>query len=248
MIKNKGVKVFFRKKELIKLKEMNQTLSNSFGNVRTDVDQIFSWITYLNQQNTDLSFQLNQKIDHLRILTEQSEERIQERILKRVNEGMKHEIKAFIDYYYNFEHILKQVSQTQSDISDIRSKIGEIYGTKSLNMASHMQHLSEIKDLRSRLDGIEKMRIPQKTSMREKLIKKITQKSKDYVKNLLLSYIRKYQKISAIKLREMIVEEQGMASKSSFYRILSEIEALDEIEVIKEGKEKYYFYKLIKHV
>ena len=164
---------------------------------------------------------------------------------------MKDEIRSVIDYYYNFEPLISRIrdsqSEVQSDLSSIKVRINELSSAKNLDMASQLEVLSEIKALRQRLDDIEKIKLPQKTTIREKLIKKITQKSKDYVKNLLISYIRKYEKISALKLREMIVEEQGLASKSSFYRILEELESFEELDVVKEGKEKYYFYKLIKH-
>ena len=44
----------------------------------------------------------------------------------------------------------------------------------------------------------------------------------------------------------MIVAEQGLCSKSSFYRILEEIENLEEVDVINKGREKYYLYKAVK--
>ena len=44
----------------------------------------------------------------------------------------------------------------------------------------------------------------------------------------------------------MIVEEQGLCSKSSFYRLLEEIEQEPDIGVIKEGKEKHYIAKISK--
>lgn len=264
--------LFFRKKEIGQLQEMHHRLSNSFIHVREDVHSIFAWIRYLHEQQQDLAriyhdqshfehsfrqevkqeikqemhdqfLQLQQSIDLLKKMQEHSEEKI----LLKIQSQMKEDIKTVIDYYYNFEHLLKQVHLAQTEVSDVKTKIHELYGSKSLDISSQLQLLAEIKETRQKVDALEQIRLPQKQTMRERLIKKITQKSKDYVKNLLISYIRKYEKISALKLREMIVEEQGLASKSSFYRILAEIESLDEIELVKEGKEKYYFYKLIKH-
>ena len=256
--------MFIRRKEIIELREMNQNLVNSFSNVKNDMNQVSSWITYLYNQNNNVSdsvvsmshnmdnfnqkfFQLNSRIDELRNFTSQSEDRI----LRHLKGQMKDEIRSVIDYYYNFEPLISRIrdsqSEVQSDLSSIKVRINELSSAKNLDMASQLEVLSEIKALRQRLDDIEKIKLPQKTTIREKLIKKITQKSKDYVKNLLISYIRKYEKISALKLREMIVEEQGLASKSSFYRILEELESFEELDVVKEGKEKYYFYKLIKH-
>ena len=53
--------------------------------------------------------------------------------------------------------------------------------------------------------------------------------------------IQKYGDITALKLREMLVEEQGVVSKSSFYRILEELEKDDLIDMVRVGKEKHYF-------
>ena len=57
---------------------------------------------------------------------------------------------------------------------------------------------------------------------------------------MVLSYIKKYWEITALQLKEMVVEEQGLCSKSSFYRLLQEIEERGDIGVVKEGKEKHY--------
>ena len=67
------------------------------------------------------------------------------------------------------------------------------------------------------------------------------------MKSVVLSYIKKYERISALQLKEIVVDEQNFCSKSSFYRLLEEIEALDEIGVIKQGKEKHYIAKSMKH-
>ena len=44
----------------------------------------------------------------------------------------------------------------------------------------------------------------------------------------------------------MVVYDQGLCSKSSFYRLLDEIEALEDIGTVKKGKQKYYLYKQLK--
>jgi hypothetical protein len=63
------------------------------------------------------------------------------------------------------------------------------------------------------------------------------------VKSVILSYIKKYERISALQLKEIVVDEQNFCSKSSFYRLLEEIEELDDIGVVKQGKEKQYISK-----
>ena len=79
-------------------------------------------------------------------------------------------------------------------------------------------------------------------------MKKISRHSKDYIKNTIFSLIKKYGKISAMNLREIIVEEQSLCSKSSFYRFLETIEKEGFAEVFSQGKEKFYVYKMLKEV
>jgi hypothetical protein len=80
--------------------------------------------------------------------------------------------------------------------------------------------------------------------LKEKIFRKVTRHSKDYVRSMLLSLIKKYGKISGLNLREIVVEEQGILSKSSLYRLLNEIETDENIEVVQDGKEKHYFWKV----
>ena len=60
------------------------------------------------------------------------------------------------------------------------------------------------------------------------------------------STIQKYESISSLKLREIVVEEQGLCSKSSFYRLLTELEDSGEVDVARQGTEKLYLSKLVK--
>jgi predicted nucleic acid-binding Zn-ribbon protein len=90
----------------------------------------------------------------------------------------------------------------------------------------------------------EQITVSTRNNLKEKIFRKVTRHSKDYVKSMLISLIKKYDKISGLNLREIVVEEQGIVSKSSFYRLLSEIEEEDGIQVLHEGKEKHYFWTL----
>ena len=98
--------------------------------------------------------------------------------------------------------------------------------------------------LQEKIQVIEQQKSNIRANLREKLLKKITKNSKDYLKNMLVSMIHKYGTISAHQLREMVVEEQGLCSKSSFYRILEELEELSDISTVWQGKEKTYLVKV----
>ena len=78
-------------------------------------------------------------------------------------------------------------------------------------------------------------------------MKKLTRNSKRYVKNIVLSYIQKYEQIPALQLREIVVDEQGLCSKSSFYRLLGELEQEEVVDVVQEGKEKTYVFRPVSY-
>jgi predicted ATPase with chaperone activity len=78
------------------------------------------------------------------------------------------------------------------------------------------------------------------TALKEKLMRKLARNSKDYIKNLVLGLVHKYGKMGALQLREIVVEEQGLCSKSSFYRVLEEMEKESSLQVISDGKHTVY--------
>ncbi|MFT4304119.1 MAG: hypothetical protein ACMXYG_06130 [Candidatus Woesearchaeota archaeon] len=102
---------------------------------------------------------------------------------------------------------------------------------------------NQISELKTNLNTLQDKTSP-KQNLKERIFKKVTRHSKEYVKSMLMSLIKKHQKISGLDLREIVVEDQGIVSKSSFYRILTEIEEEEGIHVLHEGKEKHYFYAL----
>ena len=108
---------------------------------------------------------------------------------------------------------------------------------------SYEHILEKIKELSSRVDSIEQARIEKRFDAREKLMKRIARNSKDYVKGIILSMLKRYERIPASQLKTIIVDEQGLCSKSSFYRLLQELEEDDRIEFMATGKEKVYQFK-----
>lgn len=78
------------------------------------------------------------------------------------------------------------------------------------------------------------------TRLQHKLLKRIAKHPKPVVKSSILSFIQKYGQLPGTELREMVVEEQQLCSKSSFYRLLEELEKEGQIDVLGDGKEKTY--------
>src|SRR3989344_797367 len=138
------------------------------------------------------------------------------------------------------EQLIKQLqlelSYAPKTREDIRRIIDEYYSFEGM--------MAKIRDLNTKIDEMTTINEQKQLSMKEKIVKKITRNSKDYVKNIIISYIRKYERVSALQLKEIVVDEQDLCSKSSFYRLLEEIEQSDEIAVIRQGKEKHYLLKI----
>ena len=98
-------------------------------------------------------------------------------------------------------------------------------------------------ELHARIDALEAQKPERKIALKERLLRKISKNSKEYIKSVILGTIKKYGRISGPQLKEIVVEEQGICSKSSFYRLLTEIEQEHELASFTEGKEKTYFLK-----
>ncbi|MBL7054174.1 hypothetical protein ISS05_00260 [Candidatus Woesearchaeota archaeon] len=225
-----------------KISNLHNLLSQSFGNVKQDTGIIFQWLDYFHKKNLE-----------------------QEQIIKKLQLELsyipktKEDLKRILDSYYSYGPILEKINDLKERIDSskreriienepILRKIRELDERIEAVKRQELRHIEEpkaaleLESIRSRLGRLEQ----KKDAIKEKIIKRITRNSKDYVKSILVSYIKKYEKISALQLKEMIVEEQGLCSKSSFYRILEEIEIMNEIATIKKGKEKHYMAKKIK--
>lgn len=235
--------MFFRKRDVEiyrKVDSMNYNLNSSFSRVKGDMHNIKEWLDFL--------YRRAQHQD--KYILDQSRQMI---LLKRQISDIpktRDEIRQIIDSYYAFEDLEKE-------IVSIRRRLYEVEGLKpAVSRLTELQSpiFDRLDELNSRVSKIEagvstESRTPseKRQVFREKIVQKIVKNSKDYVKNMVISLIRKYERISALKLREMMVEEQGLVSKSSFYRILEEIETLEEVTVVRDGKEKHYLISALAH-
>lgn len=149
----------------------------------------------------------------------------------------------WLQYFYQkhqqHDYRLDMIEQQLSDIPKTPHEIKQIIDS----YYSYDHILDRIQNINKRLDDIEQKKPEPRAALKERIIKKIAKNSKDYVKNVIVSMIKKYTEISAPQLKEIIVHEQGLCSKSSFYRILEELESDDEIDISKHGKEKIFLYK-----
>lgn len=151
-------------------------------------------------------------------------------------------IKA-LEYYLHQDHA-SRISTVESWIHYMPKTKEDIHSM--VNDHSTLQELRiKLEEIRRRIDELEPNKVSPKQSIREKVMSKLSKNSKQYVKNLIISIIRKYQKIPALELKEMVVDEQRVCSKSSFYRILAEAERENDIQAERIGREKIYFSNYI---
>lgn len=248
-----------RKEEEVEVAILRDRLEKAFTKLASERQQTFRWLDFFYNQNKNLHETINNQgkvlptITHdtqtlqqyMSIVLQQLEalqrnsEMFQKRLMaieefsyRRQVGPDRQEIRTLIDDYYQHHELFNK-------IDSLHQKISHFHET-------HSPIPQKVEQMHERLSALEEKKQPQKSNFKEKLISQLARNSKDYVKNLLISYIRKYQDISALKLKEMIVDEQGLCSKSSFYRILEEIEGQEEISVVREGKEKRYYAGLTK--
>ena len=211
--------IFSKKDESSKeeLRNLKDSVKLSFSDVKNHVGSIFHWIHYLNIRQKEYDSRLEKMELHLAKLPSLQE---------NVEKNIKAQVREIIDEHYSQKEIMDRL-----DLIDKRMHY--LYHTSKGNIDS-------VNTIKTRIDDLEKRKETIKSSLREKMLKKITKNSKNYIKSTILTIMSKYGRISAFRLKEMVVEEQGLCSKSSFYRILEEIENDGEFSVVWEGKEKVF--------
>ncbi len=231
----------FKKKGDVETKvaELDTALSNSFERVRDDMTNVTSWLNYIYSQEAErqqalasLQNQVWQLAARQQTVPAVQQAQNMNGVLSRIRE-----VEEKIDKLHSSVRIIEPVIDRVTSLNSNITLVDE----------SQQNIFERLRDMTARLDKIESMRTRSSTNfsnLREKIVKKVARRSKDYIKGLLLSAIAKYEQVSALQLREMIVEEQGLCSKSTFYRILEEIESEDGVNMISKGKEKVYMPKI----
>ena len=209
-----------------KIQQMNLIVKKSFLNVKKDTANLFEWVAFFYKKSMEQEELIQQMKLELNYMPKTREE-----------------IRKIIDDYYAFESImakLRDLNFRVDELSRVRLQEPQIRPVQIVQKEVPSETEEDLLSIQKRLEKLE----DKKYSIKEKIIKNITRNSKEYVKNMAVSYIKKYGKISSLKLKEMVVDEQKFCSKSSFYRLMDEIAESGEIAAIKEGKEIHYIYKL----
>ncbi len=206
-----------------KMAEMDRSVSQSFAKVKQDTDTLYRWVTYLNAQNQ----QLVEQNAALKRLTEEQKLALNElKVTVQHLPKTPHEIKQIVEQYYSFDPILQRIKHIEQKIELLEMR-RERSPFRPLDHSTPSVSAPPARETAS-------------TNLKDKLMRKLARNSKDYIKNLVLGLVHKYGKMGALQLREMVVDEQGLCSKSSFYRILEEMEKENSLQVISDGKHTVY--------
>lgn len=202
-----------------KFAEMNFSVSESFAKVKSDTAALNQWVSYLYNQNQQL---LEQNSVLKRLVDEQKLSLNELRVTLRHIPKTASEIRQLVDQFYNFEPLLQRIRQVEHKLEILE--------------VSKFRPLVQQRASVSSVPSIQK----ESSALKEKIIRSIARNSKDYVKNLVLGLVHKYGRIGALQLREIVVDEQGLCSKSSFYRILEEMESEQRLHVVSDGRHTVY--------
>lgn len=213
--------VFFLNRVGKRLDVLDQNLEVSFDRVRQDTENIYEWLRYLYDLAKSQHEQLSQKAEL--IDTHESQIAMQQRLIHELKQEVniipksREEMKALLDEVYSLQPILERINTVENRLLQMESR--RSIPVQQLSIEPVQQSVSALK---------------------ERVLKRIAKNSKEYIKSVVRGVISKYGRISALQLREMIVEEQGLCSKSSFYRILEELEQENAMLLASRGKEKVY--------
>jgi len=204
-----------------KLKEINNNLVTSFSKIKQDMNNVHLWLNYFYQKNITLENSLSSLENQIKKASSQNPD-----------------ANKLINLYTSFNDIQNQVSL-------LKTKLDSVPASNDFVLTKIDTAMEKIENISLRIDKSESKDIPdKKTNLKKAILKDINKKSKDYIKNFISTLIKKYDKISASQLKRMVVDEQSLCSKSTFYRVLVELEQSDSISAISTPKEKQFFFKV----
>ncbi len=226
-------------------KKHDSFLQNFVRQTKEETSLLTQWLHYFYKKNDEHDIRI----------------RLLEQHAHRTNKTDEHKMHKMASLEYQTALLNGQLGQLQHRINIILEaqepllkKIEDVEGKMANTGQMHTPLYESLKELHHRLSLLEKgeKENTDKKSItvtpKDKLAKKIARKSKEYVKHTIQSLIEKYGKIEGLQLREIVVDEQRLCSKSTFYRLLSELESGDTIGSVRQAKEKIYVSQLEKPV
>lgn len=212
--------VFFLKRVHNRIDQLDQNLKDSFERVKKDNEALYAWIEYLKEMSEEQSDEMVKNAQKLN--SQESRITMQNRLIGELQQELsiipksRQDIKAMVDEVCSLEPVLDRIRKVEQRLEQFEAK------------------------RQSQRPVLREIQAEPKSALKERVLRRIARNSKDYIKSVITGIIRKYGKISALQLRDMVVEEQRLCSKSSFYRILEELESENVMDLVSRGKEKLY--------
>ncbi|MBW3002564.1 hypothetical protein KY338_05390 [Candidatus Woesearchaeota archaeon] len=204
-----------------RLAQMDAKIADSFNRVKQDTAAVYQWLDFFYEESNKQKTLIKHQRERIDAMKQELEE------LESAPKSMT-DVKRIVDSFYDFDEMRERLGQLSERLDSVEEKA----------RAQPQEKRVVVRETAPAARPV--------SALREKMMKKITRNSKDYIKSMIVSLIRKYNRISAMALREIVVDEQALCSKSSFYRLLEEIEKDADITVISSGREKVYVAELPK--
>lgn len=224
----------FNKNEGLKVVEH---VKKSFEKVKNDFSEIVDWLHYFHKKHEQHDIRLRLVENQMAYMPKNAAE-----------------IRQIIDQHYSHTHLTGRIQRLHKKIENLNGsykpvvrRLNDIEHSLSREKRPSEEVLRRIQELHNRLESIEIKSIavtPARNQLREKIIEKVTRNSKRYVKSAIVSLMQKYGNVTGLQLKNIVVDEQGLCSRSSFYRLLSEVEQEHPINFTWKGKEKHYLIEL----
>ncbi|MEM4282066.1 MAG: hypothetical protein QXU88_02810 [Candidatus Woesearchaeota archaeon] len=223
------------------LSKQNQQLLQALLKVREDAfkdsSNLQAWIRWLYYDNKRLqraNEEFSKRLSFVMAKLEQANLQKNRGLLQLSKE----QIKAIIDSYYSFDAILAKIKNLEEKIEQLallKAKVDLLESSAFKNTQPNTQPTMSDELFKNQKKSI--------SMLKEQLLKKLVRNSKDYCKSAILSLVKKYGKLTALQLRDIVVEEQGLCSRSSFYRLLEELEKEGTLGTLSQGRQKVFFAK-----
>lgn len=191
-----------------KLDQIHSAVEDSFSRVRSDTTILFEWIRFLHEQ-----LEAQKRALH----TQQS------LMSSGISEG---KVRDLIDLH----------APRLPDVKPLHEKV-QGYDVRLAQIEQALERIAEQAKNQASMVVVDPMKVRQ-TRLQEKIVRSVNKQSKEYIKKTILSLLEKYDQISASALREMVVDEQLLCSRSSFYRCIDELREQGELDAVSSGKEK----------
>ena len=210
----------FRRKKDRELAKLSDAVAVSFDRVREDTRSISSWLHYF--------WQFCHHHQHRQSKVERTVDELAERFPDEAQ--FRREIAKIVAH-----EIAEERRTRHGHVEELKAKLKAL----EAQLAAVHAERPRIPALPAREPHAPVGRVEQ-PRLQVKMRRALTKGSKHYLKSVLVNLVSKWGRMSAVQLRDMVVDEQGLCSKSTFYRLLDELETEGALVMASKGREKIY--------